>query len=183
MMRKQILLEVNDIYPSDFHSFPAPQMMESMEGGVRILFNNTDEMRGYQQQIQVVADLGPENQQHNQAVGRLTLAFNRVLLDEQRVIDSVKAFARALFAFIFNAEAHRQDKLAIYEAMVSAIRETTNSWELDKSIKASTYELGILTYNHNLTFYNYAHNQVDFDFEKIKERLLKELLILKLSLD
>lgn len=153
-----------------------------MEGGVRMLFNNTDELKDYKEQLSLINAETAENEQRNQVISKLNSAFNRALRDEQAVIDSIKAFADVLFSFIFNAEAHRQDKLDIYEEIVRGIRETSNSWELEESIKAATHELGILTYDHRLTFYTYAHNQIDFNYEKIKNRLLKELLILKLGL-
>lgn len=103
------------------------------------------------------------------------------MLENQIVLDSIKSFANVLFYFIFNAEAHRQDKIAIFDTLVAGIRETTNSWELENAIQDATYELGVFAFNHKLTFYNYAHNQGDFNYDKIKNRLIKDLTVLKLG--
>ncbi|WP_316787714.1 hypothetical protein [Pedobacter frigoris] len=183
-MKNTIILEVKDVFVTDFSiNLPAPPLMESMEGGIRILFNDITEMKKYQEALLLLQDQQDENIQQKQAIAKLQSVFNHTLLDNQIVLDSIKAFAGALFSFIFNAEAHMQDKIIIFEAMVQDIRESTNSWELEKSLRSSTHELGILPFDHTLTFYNFAHNQIDYNFGKIKDRLIKELTILKLGLN
>lgn len=183
-MRNTIVLEVASVFLTDFDDkLTAPEFIESKEGGVRVLFNGLDELKDYQKYILSDHDETSESFQRNEVRSKLNLAINQALLDNQVVLDAIKTFADVLFSFVFNAEAHKQDKIVIFNTLIEGVRETTNSWELEESIKESTYELGTLTFNHKLTFYNFAHNQVDFNYEKIKNRLIKELLILKLGLD
>ena len=183
-MRNTIVLEVNDVFLTDFSdNIPTPVFIESTETGVRILFDDIDELKSYQQTLLAEQDNTAASDESVAVKAKLKSALKTALREHLAVLESITAYANALFHFIFNAEAHRQDKINIFDAMMDEIREAGNSWELEKSIKESTYELGETAFNHKLTFYNYAHNQVDFNFEKIKSRLIKDLMVLKISLD
>jgi len=183
-MRNTIVLEVNDVFLTDFDSkLSAPLLIESREGGVRILFSDIDELIEYQKSLQLDQDQTDKPTRQNDVKSKLNLSLNQALRDHQIVLDSIKKFADTLFSFVFGADAHRQDKLVIFDNLVAGIRETTNSWELKESIKEATYELNIPDFDHKLTFYDFAHNQVDFNYENIRNRLIKDLLILKLGLN
>ncbi|TDQ11516.1 hypothetical protein [Pedobacter metabolipauper] len=182
-MRNTIIIEANNVLLTDFDSkLLAPAFIESTEGGVRILFDDIDDLKNYQQSLLAGSDQTDETDQKNEIRSKLNALLNKALLDHQMVLDAIKSFAHALFSFIFKADAHRQDKIVIFNTMIEGIRETTNSWELEKSLQESTYELGVPVFNHKLTFYNYAHNQIDFNYEKIKNRLIKDLLVLSMEI-
>jgi hypothetical protein len=180
-MRNIIVIEVDNVFLTDFDStLSAPALIESKDGGVRMLFGDIEELINYKETIFPDKDTAEETiPQHANVKSKLSLPIYQALRDNQVVLDAIKSFAHTLFSFVFDADAHRQDKIDIFNNLVEAITETTNSWELEKAIHESTYELGVLIFNHKITFYNYAHNQVDFDYEKIKNRLIKDLLLLK----
>jgi len=183
-MKNTIELEITDVFLTDFSTImPAPALIESMEVGIRVLFNDINELKKYQETLLLLQNASDEHTQQNQLISKLNSGLNQALLDNQTILESINAFAEALFSFIFSAEAHRQDKITIFETMVEGIRESTNSWELQDSLKISTHELGIFAFDHRLTFYNFAHNQTDFNYDKIRDRLLKDLAILKLELN
>lgn len=183
MMRNTIVLDVDGVYTTDFNQkLSAPELMESREGGITILFNDIEELKAYRDHLPAQEEGAIANEQEAAVKAKLISSLNKVMRDNQSVLDATKAYAQAVFAFIFNAEAHRQDKLLIFESMIAEISDSSNSWELEKAIQDSTFELGIPEFNHKITFYNYAHNEADYSFEKIKSRLMKDLLGLKLSL-
>jgi hypothetical protein len=182
-MRNTIVLEVDDVYLNDFdNKVSAPELIDERTGGVTILFNDIEELKAYRDQISAAEDESLAESDRNKAKVKLIPVLNKAMRENQVVVDAIKSFAQAVFGFIFNAEAHRQDKLAIFETVLADIREATNSWELETAIQEGTFEIGIPEFNHKITFYNYAHNQIDYDFQKIKNRLIKDLLMLKVSL-
>lgn len=182
-MRNTVVIEVNNVFLTDFDSkLPAPALIESSEGGVRILFDNIDDLKNYQESLIAEEGESAEAAQRNEVISKINKSLNQAVRDNHAVVDAIKAFANVLFYFIFDADAHRQDKLMIFEAMIAGIRETTNSLELEDAIQETTYELGVLAFNHKITFYNFAHNHAEYSYEKIKNRLIKDLLVLKLSL-
>jgi hypothetical protein len=182
-MRNSILIEVKDIALADFtNKLPLPDLIEDMPGGIRIFFNDIEEVAAFQQQIAVEeAPLEVANPE-NKIKEKINAELIKAIADNCVILESVKAYAKALFQFIFKREGHRQDKLVILHDMLAEILKSSNSIELEQAIKAATFELGPLLLNHNLTFYFFAHNDVDYNFEKIKNQLLKELEIQKLKL-
>jgi len=179
-MRNSILIEISDVYISDFdNKLKAPEFIESTPEGVRILFYDIDALKQYQDSLLLADEQLEELDQPVGAKGKINKALINALQDNQVVLDSIKAYAKALFQFVFKREGHRQDKLVILNDMLTGMQETTNSWELENAVRESTYELGDLVLNHNLTFNTYAHNAIDYNFEQIRNRLITELQVLK----
>lgn len=180
-MRNSILIEVSDVAVHDFDSaVPVPELIENMEGGVRIFFNDIEEVKTYQDSIKIEDEQSAD--QPNEVKQKINAELTKAIEDNKVILDSIKAYAKALFQFVFKREGHREDKLVIVNDMLEGILKSANSVELEQSVREATFELGVLVLNHNLTFYFYAHNDVDYNFEKIKNQLLKELEILKLNL-
>jgi len=179
-MRNTIEIIVENIGLSDFNSkLPAPALVEENGGGVLILFSDMDELSTYANSLILPVD---QSDEHLRARTALQKALDKVLDENQVVIKSIKAFAKSLASFIFDAEAHREDKLAIFDSLLENIRTCLNSWELESAIKDSIFELGVQTFDPRLDFYQYAHNEADFNFEQIKNRLIKDLLTIRLGL-
>lgn len=186
-MRNNIIIEIGGVYLSDFdNKLPSPVLIEDMDGGVRVLFNDISELNHYQDslfegdQSEGLAEAADD--QRKEVKEKINKELNKALSDNKAVLDAIRAYAKALFSFIFKGEGHRQDKLFIVDAILTGIQDSANSLELGASIKEATYELGTLVLDHRLTFYNYAHNDVDYDFDKIKAQLTRELNELKTSL-
>jgi len=182
-MRNSILIEISDVNINEFgQQLPAPEFIESMPGGVRILFYDIDALKSYQDSLSIEENQQEEAELKADVKRKVNNELIIALEENQIVLDSIKAYAKALFQFIFKREGHRQDKLVILDDMLEGIQETTNNMELDKAVKDATYELGTVVLNHNLTFNNYAHNDVDYNFEHIKKQLIKDLNALKTAL-
>jgi hypothetical protein len=182
-MRNSILIEISNVDINDFdNQLPAPEFIESMADGVRILFYDIDALQQYQDRLLTGDGDKEEGTAHNDIKNRVNDELIKALDENQVVLDSIKAYAKALFQFIFKREGHRQDKLVILDDMLAGMQETTNNLELEQAVKDATYELGTVLLNHNLTFNTYAHNDVDYNFEYIKNQLIKDLNALKTGL-
>lgn len=182
-MRNSILLEISDVNINDFDSkLQVPEFIESMDGGVRILFYDIDAVKHYQDSLLLGNDQPGGLDHKNEVKDKINNELIKALDDNQVVLDSIKAYAKALFQFVTKREGHRQDKLVILDDMLTGMQEATNNIELEKSVKEATYELGTMVLNHNLTFNIYAHNDVDYNFEQIRDQLINDLTVLKTGL-
>jgi len=179
-MRNSILLEINDVHINDFdQKLQVPEFIENMDGGVRVLFYDIDALKQYQENILSGDDQADGLDEKRELKNKINAELVAALNDNQVVLDSVKAYAKALFQFVTKREGHRQDKLVILDEMLAGMQEALNNWELDKAVSEATYELGTVVLNHNLTFNTYAHNDVDYNFEQIRNQLIIDLTALK----
>jgi len=181
-MRNNILIEIRDVTINDFSGgVPSPEFLEEMDGGVRILFNDITELKQYQDSL-LAGNTEDAVEDSNTVTQRINTELQKSLDDNQVVLDSIKAYAKALFQFVTKREGHRQDKLIILDEMISGMPESSNNWELENTIKEAAYELGTMVLNHNLTFSTYAHNDVDYNFDQIRNQLVKDLTDLRTGL-
>lgn len=181
-MRNSILIEISDVYVSDFDDkLLAPEFIESMEGGVRILFHDINGLNEYQDSI-LIENESDEADLKNEAKVKIKKELSRALHANQAVLDAIKVYAKALYSFVFKGDGHRKDRLFIFDTMVAGIEESTNSWEFEQAIVDATFELGPLALDRRLTFMNYAHNSIDYNFDKIKDRLISDLQQLRKTL-
>lgn len=179
-MRNSILIEISDVDINDFDGqLPVPEFIENMPGGVQILFYDIDAVKQYQNSLSAGNGSGEEVVEPTEIINKINAELSKALDENQVIVDAIKAYAKALFQFVVKREGHRQDKLVILEDMLAGMQEAANNIELEKAIKESTYELGAVVLNHNLTFNTYAHNDVDYNFEQIKEQLIGDLNVLK----
>jgi hypothetical protein len=70
----------------------------------------------------------------------------------------------------------------ILDTVIADVQESDNSLELQKAVIDATFELGDLSKNDKSKFDDFAHNESDFYFDKIKNELLKELTDLRAGL-
>ena len=182
-MRNSILLEIKDVKITDFdQKLQAPEIIESMDGGVRVLFYDINAVKHYQDSL-LSGDNSAEVPDHkNEVKTKINIELIKALDEHQAVLDAIKAYAKALFQYVTKREGHRQDKLVILDDMLASMKEAKNNWELEKSINEATYELETMVLNHNLTFNTYAHNDVDYNFELIRNQLINDLTALKAGL-
>lgn len=181
-MRNSILIEIGDVYLSDFdNKLLAPEFIESMEGGVRILFHDINGLNQYQESI-LIESGSDEADPKNETKAKIKKELNRALHANQAVLEAVKAYAKALYSFVFTGDGHRKDRLFIFDTMLTGIKESTNSWELEQAIADATFELGPLALDRRLTFMSYVHNSIDYNFDKLKDRLIGDLQQLRKTL-
>lgn len=181
-MRNSILIEISEVDINEFNNkLLTPEFIEAMDGGVRILFHDMNSLNEYQASLKQPEDT-EETDPQDEVIAKVNKALNNALNANRAVLDSVKAYAKALYSFVFTGDGHRKDRLFIFDTMVADIEESTNSWELEKAVADATFELGPLALDRRLTFMNYAHNIVDYNFDKLKDQLIGDLKQLRLKL-
>lgn len=174
-------IEVTGVFSGDFdHQLLAPSEVEETENGVKLVFFGIDELRAYQSALLAV-EL-PEDADQYKLRTKINKELKKALQEYYDVKDAIRAYADALFNFIYGADAHRRDKRNILEEMLKDLQESSNDWELEKAIKDNTFELGALALDHRLTFRKYSGNHNDFDFVTLRDKLIKELNTLKAGL-
>jgi len=174
-------IEVTGVFNGDFdQKLPAPSEVEETENGVKLMFFGIEELRAYQSALLAV-ELPEDADQYKLRV-KINKELKKALQEYYDVKDAIKAYADALFNFIYSADAHRKDKRNILEEMLKDLQVATNDWELEKAIKDATFELGVLSLDHRLTFRKYSGNHSEFDFVTLRDRLITELNTLKAAL-
>lgn len=178
-MKKDIIIEIAGVYLTDFDTqLVAPQYTEDIETGIIVMFPDMDGLNSYHTSLQ--SDTDAEGDGHKEVVkDKIIGGLKKVLYHNQIVHDEIRNQADLLVEFIFNSEAHRQDKLMILDTMIADIKEANDSWELQKAIRDATFELGEITENPKSNFYEYASNENEYYFDKIKDKLIQELTDLR----
>lgn len=181
-MIKDIIIEVEGVQLADFNTkLVAPPYTEATESGISVLFNDVDELKSYHHSLTSQDDAGDDGQ--SSAVrNKIAAAVKKALRRNETVLDAIRTYAEALFSFIFNADAHRKDRLMILDTVIADVKESSNSLELQKAVIDATFELGDLSKSDKSKFYDYAHNEADYYFDKIKDSLIKELTDLRKGL-
>jgi hypothetical protein len=180
-MIKDIIIEIEGVYITDFNEkLIAPPYTEATENGISLLFNDVDDLKGYHTSL--VSEDDQADHQSDGIKAKIASAVKKALRRNETVLDAIRTYAESLFSFIFNADAHRKDRLMILDTVIADVQESTNSLELQKAVIDATFELGDLSKTDKSKFYDYAHNQADYYFDKIKDSLIKELTNLRKGL-
>jgi hypothetical protein len=181
-MIKDIIIEIEGVYITDFNEkLLAPPYTEATEGGISLLFNDVEELKSYHTSL-ISEDDAEADDQSNGIKAKIASAAKKALRRNEAVLDAIRTYAESLFSFIFNADAHRKDRLMILDTVIADVQESTNSLELQKAVIDATFELGDLSKSDQSKFYDYTHNHADYYFDKIKDSLLKELTDLRKGL-
>ncbi|MBB6272191.1 hypothetical protein HDF26_002648 [Pedobacter cryoconitis] len=173
-MRIEIEVLVSGIDIKDFDQIAVPAFYEEIEDGVKLSFLGIESLKNYQAEL-LVADEAAGFEQRNEIRAKIKKGLKKAISEHLGVMDSIRAYAEALFTFIYDREGHREDKKQILNNLIENITFTENGLELEEAIKDSTYELGPLVLNYRLTFKNYSFNNLEFDFLAIKEQLIADL--------
>jgi hypothetical protein len=178
-MIKDIIIEIDGVYITDFNTkLVAPPYTEGTENGVSLLFNDVDELKSYHSSL-----ISQEDAEESDVLrGKIAGAVKKALRRNETVLDAIRTYAESLFSFIFNADAHRKDRLLILDTVIADVQESGSGLELQKAVIDATFELGDLSKNDKSKFYDYAHNEGDYYFDKIKDSLIKELTDLRKGL-
>ncbi|CAM4309153.1 hypothetical protein SAMN06265348_110241 [Pedobacter westerhofensis] len=181
-MIKDIIIEIEGVHISDFNTeLPEPPFTEATEGGISIMFTDIDELKSYHSSL-VAQDDAEGDAAPKPLQVKIAAAVKKGIRRNEMVLDAIRTYAESLFSFIFNADAHRKDRLMILDTVIADVQESDNSLELQKAVIDATFELGDLSKNDKSKFYDFAHNESDFYFDKIKNELLKELTDLRAGL-
>lgn len=181
-MRILIGLEVIGVKTTDFdRQLLAPELIEATEDGVLLSFLGIDELKAYQQAL-MAAELAEEDELRNGIREKIDTELNKAVLENQVILKSSRLYAEALFNFIYDCDAHREDKRNILDTLVTDFAAVTNDWELEIAIQQATFELGVFMPDKRLTFRSYSQNSSDFDFNSLRDQLISDLNAKKLSL-
>lgn len=180
-MIKDIIIEIEGVQLADFNAgFKAAPYTEETESGISLLFNDVEELKSYHNSLVSKDDTAGEEK--NDTKAKVAAAVKKAMRRNEAVLDAVRTYAEYLFSFIFNADAHRKDRLLILDTVIADVQESNDSLELQKAVLDATFELGDLSKNDKSKFYDYVHNQADYYFDKIKESLITELTDLRKGL-
>jgi len=177
-MRLEIEVPVSGVYIKDFDKVAVPAFCEETEDGVKLSFLGIDALKDYQAEL-LINDEEAGFEQRNEIRAKIKKELKKAISEHLAIMDSIRAYAEALFTFIYDREGHREDKKQILNSLIENITFTENGMELEESVKESTYELGPLVLSYKLTFKNYSFNNLEFDFQAIKEQLVADLENLK----
>ena len=177
-MIKDIIIEIEGVYITDFNTqLVKPPFTEATEEGISMMFTDIDELKSYHESL-----LPADGEQPNEIKSKVAAAIKKALRSNKNAMEAIRTYAESLFSFIFNADAHRKDRLLILDTLIADVQESGSSLEMQKAIIDATFELGDLSKNDKSKFFEYAHNEVDYYFEKIKAELVKELTGLRQEL-
>jgi len=180
-MKLSIEIDIAGVYISDFtNKIPVPELITETADGVELIFFGIDALKLYQAEL-MREDIAEGADQRNEVRAKVNRLLNRALKENLDARNSIKTYAASLFNFIYEADAHRMDKKNILEDMLSGIEASEQNWELEKAVKDSTFELGIVPLSQRLAFEKYA-NDIEYDFSAIKAQLITELNELKKTL-
>lgn len=181
-MIKDIIIEIEGVHLTDFNTkLVQPPYTEATENGISMMFTDVEELKSYHSSLLSLQD-SEDTEQPTVTNTTIAAAVKRALRRNETALDAVRTYAELLFSFIFNADAHRKDRLLILDTVIADVQEANDGLELQKAIIDATFELGDLSKNDKSKFYDFAHNEVDFYFDKIKAELLKELTDLRSGL-
>jgi hypothetical protein len=181
-MIKDIIIEIEGVYITDFGTkSPRPLFAEATEGGISMMFTDIDELKSYHDSLLPQED--PEgDEQPNEIKSKIAAGVKKALRTNRNVLDAIRTYAESLFSFIFSADAHRKDRLLILDTLIADVQDANNRLELEKAIIDATFELGDLSKIDKSKFYEFAQNEADYYFDKIRDELVKELTDLKQGL-
>lgn len=178
-MIKDIIIEIEGVHLTDFNTkLVQPPYTEATENGISIMFTDVEELKSYHNSLVSQDDA----EQPDEIKTKIAAAVKKALRRNETVLDAIRTYAESLFSFIFNADAHRKDRLMILDTLIADVQDSNSGLELQKAVIDATFELGDLSKNDKSKFYDYAHNEMDYYFDKIKAELLKELTDLRSGL-
>lgn len=186
-MRLKTEVDVIAVYTTDFDTLlPVPAAIEgqesisAIEGGVKLTFSGIDSLMNYTELLKEEDSV--EAEQKDSAKDKVKKELKRAIREYHSVLESTRAYAKRLFDFIYDTDAHREDKRNILNELIENIIPSENDAELEQAIQDATYELGPLPLDYKSTFRNYSRNYEEFDFLQIRDLLVKELNALKATL-